>query len=84
MRERHNVRQSKLHQIWDRQRSGLRNVAKGVPPDIAVIRGIRQLSNSYAVQHDPDYAPKTTHGVAPKSQPMRFFATLAQLLAHRS
>ena len=61
MRERLNVCQSQLHQIWNRQRARFRNVAQRVSPDVPVVGGIRQLANSHAVQHDPDHTSKTSH-----------------------
>ena len=68
MRERLDICQAQLHQIWNSQRARFRNMPQRVSPHVAIVLSIRQLANSHAVQHNPDHTSKTSHSSAPKPQ----------------
>jgi hypothetical protein len=65
MRERRNVPQAQLHQVWQAQGARLRNVAERTSPYVSVLIRIGQLANADAVQHHPNHAIKPRHGRTP-------------------
>src|SRR5882762_6817720 len=79
MRQRRNVCQSQRHQIRQSQWPRFRNVPQRVSPHIPILRRIRQFANSHAVQHNPDYPPKSRHDFTPQPLSAQLSATLAQL-----
>src|SRR6266478_5223265 len=54
MFQRRDVRQSEPHQIWDFQRARFRDVSKRVSARVAVLRRIRKLPDSDAIQYNPE------------------------------
>src|SRR6185437_11584367 len=60
MFERPDVGQAQPLKIRDTQCSKTGDVSQGIATAVPVIRCVRQFTNAYAVEHDPDHALKRT------------------------
>ncbi len=61
MGERSDIREAETQQIRYCERARFGTMPERVPSDIAVIRGVGQLADSYAVEHDPNDSLKNGH-----------------------
>src|SRR5205823_165084 len=56
--ERFDIAESELREVGQLKAAYARDVAQGVAARVAVLRSIRHLTDSHAIEDDPDYAPE--------------------------